>query len=191
MSDEPERPINEPVSSARQSSETLDNLWHGVEEVVGRSLLFRSVDADVRREIVDRGVLMLFHAGGVVLEEGAEGAECYLIDRGIVEVTTRGPDGGLVVLATLQRGAVFGEVALLQRTRRTATVTALTEVVAVRFDRADIDEVLDRNPSARRLLQAMIAGRARDAAEKVSRASNSSRPPPLTDETDKAGRRDR
>lgn len=177
MSDEPARPADGVVPPARQSSETLDNLWHGVEAVVKGSFLFRSLDEPSRRELVDRGVVMLFPAGRVVLEEGAEGAEFYLIDRGVVEVTTRGPDGAPLVLSTLQRGAFFGEVALLQRTPRTATVTALTEVLAVRFDRADIDEVLDRNPSARRLLEAMIAGRARDTAEKVTRALASSPPP--------------
>ncbi len=176
MSDEPARPDDGVVPPARQSSEALDNLWHGVEAVVKGSFLFRSLDDASRRELVDRGVVMLFPAGRVILEEGAEGAEFYLMDRGVVEVTTRGPDGGSIVLSTLQRGAFFGEVALLQGTPRTATVTALTEVIAVRFDRADIDEVLDRDVSARRLLQAMIAGRARDTAEKVSRALSSAPP---------------
>lgn len=56
---------------------------------------------------------------------------------------------------------------------RTATVD-ITDACVVRFDKRDIDEILDRNPEARRLLQTMIEGRARDAVEKVTRALLSS-----------------
>lgn len=94
----------------------------------------------------------------MVLSEGEPGSEFYLVDRGIVEVTTRTPGGASVALTTLQRGAFFGEVAMITNMPRTATVTALTDVSVVRFDKADIERVLDRNPSARRLLQTMIEG---------------------------------
>ena len=55
---------------------------------------------------------------------------------------------------------------------RTATVTALTDVSVIRFDKADIEGVLDRNPAARRLLQTMIEGRAKDTFEKITRVAD-------------------
>lgn len=158
-------------SAARQSSETLDRLWNGVEGVVTGSFLFRSLDEPARHDLVDRGVVMVFPAGREILREGDPGVDFYLVDRGVVEVATRTPAGASVALATLQRGAFFGEVAMFTGAPRTATVTALTDVSVVRFDKRDIDEVLDRNPAARRLLKAMVAGRARDTYEKITRAS--------------------
>ena len=74
-----------------------------------------------------------------------------------------------MVLATLQRGAFFGEVAMLTGMPRTATVTALTDTSVVRFDKANIDTVLARDPGALRLLNTMIEGRARDTLEKIAR----------------------
>lgn len=159
------------AGATRQSSETLDRLWNGVEGVVTGSFLFRSLDEPARHDLVDRGVVMVFPAGREILREGDPGADFYLVDRGVVEVATRTPAGASVALATLQRGAFFGEVAMLTGAPRTATVTALTDVSVVRFDKRDIDEVLDRNPAARRLLKAMVAGRARDTYEKITRAS--------------------
>lgn len=156
-------------AAARDSSETLSNLWDGVAEVVKGSFLFRSLDEAARRELVEQGVVMVFSAGRVILREGTPGADFFLIDRGVVEVTTTA-DGRPVPLATLQRGAFFGEVSMLTGMPRTATVTALTDVSAVRFDRADIDAVLDKKPAARKLLEAMIAGRAKDTADKVVKA---------------------
>ena len=93
-----------------------------------------------------------------------------------IEVTTTTPDGAPVVLATLQHGAFFGEVALLKGLPRTATVTALTDLSVVRFDQADIEDVLSRNPGARRILEVMIEGRARDTVEKVVRALSNPAP---------------
>ncbi len=156
-------------AAARDSSETLSNLWDGVAGVVKGSFLFRSLDDAARRELTDRGVVMVFAAGRVILREGAPGADFFLIDRGVVEVATTA-DGRAVPLATLQRGAFFGEVSMLTGMPRTATVTALTDVSVVRFDRADIDAILDKKPSARKLLEAMIAGRAKDTADKVVKA---------------------
>jgi hypothetical protein len=46
----------------------------------------------------------------------------------------------------------------------------------VRFEKPDIDTVLAGDPNVRRLLQAVLEGRARNAAEKVARASCA--PPP-------------
>lgn len=160
--------LRAPEGSARQSSETLDNLWHGVDETVRGSFLFRSLDEDSRHELVDRGVVMVFPAGKEILCEGDAGDDFYLVDRGVVEVTTTVNDNP-VALGTLQRGGFFGEVAMLTGQPRTATVRALTEVSVVRFDKADIDAVLARDPVALRLLNTMVEGRARDTVEKITR----------------------
>jgi CRP-like cAMP-binding protein len=159
----------EHASNPRDSADILDSLWHNVEEVVTGSLLFRSLDEAGRRELVGRGVVMLFPGNYVVLREGEHSTDFYLIDRGVVEVTTVGPSGAPMVLATLQRGAFFGEVAMLTGMPRTATVTALTDTSVVRFDKANIDTVLARDPGALRLLNTMIEGRARDTLEKIAR----------------------
>ena len=151
-------------------ADTLSSLRDGVEAVVTGSFLFRSLDAQARHDLADRGVVMVFPPAKVVLVEGEPSADFYLIDRGVAEVTTVTPEGAPVLLATLQRGAFFGEVAMLKRLPRTATVTALTDLSVIRFDQADIEDVLSRNPGTRRILEAMIEGRARDTVEKIVRA---------------------
>lgn len=157
------------AQSPRDSADILDSLWNNVDEVVSGSLLFRSLDEVGRRELVGRGVVMLFPANYVILRESERSTDFYLVDNGVVEVTTVGPSGASMALATLQRGAFFGEVAMLTGMPRTATVTALTDTSVVRFDKSDIDAVLDRDPGARRLLNAMVEGRARDTFEKIAR----------------------
>lgn len=73
-----------------------------------------------------------YEAGQPIVREGELGQKLYLIWQGEVEVTREGP-AGPEVLARLGAGQHFGEMAVFQNTRRTATVRALTrvEVVAV------------------------------------------------------------
>jgi len=62
--------------------------------------------------------------GEVILRQGAPGEAFYVIARGRVRVHREERGGGTTELATLYEGAIFGEMALLSASPRTATVTA-------------------------------------------------------------------
>ncbi|HKE69491.1 MAG TPA: cyclic nucleotide-binding domain-containing protein, partial [Nocardioidaceae bacterium] len=62
-------------------------------------------------------------AGQIVIREGDIGDRFYVIESGDAEVIGDGQ-----VVATLREGEGFGEIALLRRTRRTATVRAAGEL---------------------------------------------------------------
>jgi CRP-like cAMP-binding protein len=62
-------------------------------------------------------------AGQVVFNQGGLGDRYYVIESGMAEVFG---DGRLV--ATLEQGQGFGEIALLRRVRRTATVRAASQL---------------------------------------------------------------
>lgn len=86
-----------------------------------------------------------FSAGQEVVHQGEVGDSYYVIESGEVDVVG---DGRLV--ATLGEGEGFGEIALLRRTRRTATVVARSDVrlQALLSDRF-LPVVLGFTPSAR------------------------------------------
>ncbi len=65
----------------------------------------------------------------VIIAQGEEADFFYLIDEGRVIVTqTRASGGPPLVLREMGVGEVFGEIGLLSRVPRTATVTAATDV---------------------------------------------------------------
>jgi len=83
-------------------------------------------------------------ASTVIVAQGDPGSHLFLVTRGRASVRLMS-DTGNIRLATFAPGSVFGELALLDRGPRSATVTADDEVVtwalsARAFDRLRVDE---------------------------------------------------
>jgi glucose-6-phosphate 1-dehydrogenase len=95
----------------------------------GDPLLLSQVSMAVRPQAVP--------AGEAVVTQGEPGAEMFVICRGEVEVERDGR-----VVATLGEGGFFGEIALVESVRRTATVRAKSPCDLFVLDRADFDRIL-------------------------------------------------
>jgi CRP/FNR family cyclic AMP-dependent transcriptional regulator len=83
--------------------------------------------------------------GTVVFHEGDTGDEMYIIQRGKVRVS-KDFSGKPHVIAVLDKGEFFGEMAIVSQLARTATVTAIDEVEALAFDRDGLVKMITRNP---------------------------------------------
>jgi len=106
--------------------------------------LFKGLEDDQILEVAKELEARVYKAGEVIFEEGEEGQHFYLINRGQVKVTRRGPRGEQKPVATLVIGDYFGEAALLYGRRRSATVKAETEVETLRLSKEDFDNLLRR-----------------------------------------------
>jgi CRP/FNR family transcriptional regulator, cyclic AMP receptor protein len=97
-------------------------------------------------------------AGRVLMSEGSAGTEFFVIIQGTAKVTRHGRK-----VATLGPGQAFGELALLDRAPRNATVTAETPMELVVLGQRQFGAIIDEAPGfARKLLSAM-ASRLREA----------------------------
>jgi CRP-like cAMP-binding protein len=87
--------------------------------------LFSALTKEGLRELVLAFEMITVPAGQIVIEEGEEGAEAYIVARGELEVSRGDGDDDVapVVLAKLGSGALFGEMALLSRAPRAARVS--------------------------------------------------------------------
>lgn len=137
-----------------------------LEEMVVTSHLFKSLDPEGRSRLIESGYVLAFEPGDTIIRQGDEGSAMYLVLQGKVRVETAGVHGA-VQLAELGRGACLGEVSVLTGSVRTATVVAITPVQVVTFESHRIDRVIDAYPRVRKLLEAMVEGRARDTVEKI------------------------
>jgi CRP-like cAMP-binding protein len=93
-------------------------------------------------------------AGRVLAREGDFGDEFFIIDAGTAEVT-RGGDA----IAELGPGDFFGEMALLEEDRRTATVTAKTPMSLVVMTRSNFRSLDRAQPQVHATVAKAIAER--------------------------------
>lgn len=143
-------------------------LFADLAEIIASSHLFKSLDDQGRRDLIESGYVLCFAPGEVLMRQGEEGdTRMYLIMKGTVVVETSAEPRGSIHLAQLGRGACVGEVSALTGGPRTATVKAVDEVQAVTFEQHRMQRVIDAHPRVRKLLEAMIEGRARDTVEKL------------------------
>ena len=88
-----------------------------------------------------------YEPGETIIHEGHIGRELYMIDAGEVEVLSRSEPGKTSsVLATLGPREVFGERALLEDTKRSASVRAKTQVNVLVMSRSDFRSMVGQFP---------------------------------------------
>ena len=83
-------------------------------------------------------------AGKVIFREGEEGDQMFIIQEGQVKIS-RNITGKEQILAVLGKGDFFGEMAIVSKIRRTATVTALTPVKLLAFNREGFLNMITKN----------------------------------------------
>jgi CRP/FNR family cyclic AMP-dependent transcriptional regulator len=103
-------------------------------------------------------------AGSTLVKEGDTAVGFFLITDGSAEVTVRGRKR-----ATLGPGDFFGEISLLDESRRSATVTAQTPVRMLGLTGWSFKRLLQHNPSiATKLLKVMATRLRSDSKENLN-----------------------
>lgn len=131
---------------------------------VESSHLFKSLDADARRDVLQLARLSRYAPGEVVSEVGGEGVFLVVEGRAAVRVTT---PAGPVEVATLERGAFFGASRVLGGSSRAWSLAAQTEVAAIAVPVPVLAAIVARFPKVRTLLSALLAAREREAAARL------------------------
>jgi CRP/FNR family transcriptional regulator, cyclic AMP receptor protein len=101
-------------------------------------------------------------AGRMLTEQGTIGREFFLIVEGQASVKRNNRK-----VATLGPGQYFGELALLDRRPRSASVISDTEMVLLVLGQRQFNAVLDAIPALSRKLLAAMATRLRESDDKA------------------------
>lgn len=103
-----------------------------------------------------------FSPGSVLFQQGSPGEAAYLVTGGTVEIRVEVPDLGERVFATLDPGAVFGEIGLLLYQPRTASAHAVRRTSVLRLPREVFLKALERGERwAQSVLHDLAVGLAR------------------------------
>jgi len=123
-------------------------------DAIAHSPLFKSCSAEELESIVKEFKREHYQAGDFIFREGDPGDCLHILLSGSVQVCTNNQAGEEIVLARLEKGAYFGEQALLtaKPLRRHASVRALTGVETGTLTHAVFQRRLGTSEDLRRLL---------------------------------------
>ena len=102
--------------------------------------ILKNLDDRERHNAVKRFIPETFPSGKQIIKEGAPGDSFFVISEGVVAISKREHPN---FSAEMKAGQYFGEMALLNRNdKRSATVTAKTNVKAYKLTRADFQQIV-------------------------------------------------
>ena len=111
--------------------------------------------------------------GTLILRQGEPGNSAYLIQSGSVSVYTE-HDGKTIELAKLELGQIFGEMALIDREPRSASVTSVDDTRLLVMKRPDFFHIIkhERDMAVKLLWQflGVLTGRLRATSRELGEA---------------------
>ncbi len=117
-----------------------------VEACLARARVFEDLDATGQHRLAELAQPEDLKAEQVLMQEGTPGDAFYLLVGGLLKVETRDLEDSPRRVATVEPGTVLGEIAVLTREPRTATVTAQTDAKVLRFEMLAVLSVLKDYP---------------------------------------------
>ena len=123
--------------------------------------LFRGLMTGERDAIVAFAKMRHFAPGQTIFLMGSPGTSMMAVLNGTVRISVSAPQLREVVLAILEAGEVFGELALLDGGERTAHARAVTACDLAVLERRHVMEFLERQPDAWRRIVEVLCRRVR------------------------------
>jgi CRP/FNR family transcriptional regulator, cyclic AMP receptor protein len=127
-------------------------------------------EADLAR-VIEVAVPRRFEANRVIFREGDESDTCYIVRSGHARAVREHADGRTISLAHFGPGDIFGELAMFDDERRSATVETLDEVQAIAILGSDMRRLLREHPDLAVKLVISLGRRLREANERLTRQS--------------------
>ena len=127
-------------------------------ELLRRYPIFRKIDLPMLKLLCFSSERLTYEKGQMLFSAGDPGDAAYVLIEGNAEVTVPTPTGPLRV-NVLGPKDILGEIAVFADVPRTATVTTMSQVVALRIGKDQLVSVVRQNPDAALELIAILAER--------------------------------
>jgi CRP/FNR family transcriptional regulator len=133
--------------------------------------VFSDLGEDELARVADVAVPRQFVAGEVVFREGDESSTCYVVRHGRARAVREHPDGRSITLANFGPGDIFGELAMFDDERRSATIETIDALDVLAILGPDMRRLMLRRPQLAVALAASLSRRLRTTNERLASQS--------------------
>ena len=139
--------------------------------LLARVPVFEELTEEDLRRVADVAVPRSYGPGEVVFREGDDSDTCYVVQSGHARALREHQDGRQITLATFGPGDIFGELAMFDDERRSATIEATDSLEVLGILGGDMRRLLRRHPDMSVKLVIALGRRLRAANERLARQS--------------------
>ena len=140
-------------------------------ELLGRVPVFSTLEPQDLERIAQLALPRSFAPGEAVFREGDASDTCYVVREGRARAIRSSRDGRTITLATFGPGDFFGELAIFEDERRSATVEAIEPTSVVGVLGPDMRRLMSERPQIAARLVIALGRRLRETNERLSRQS--------------------
>jgi len=140
-------------------------------ELLQRVPLFEALAEEDLAQVAEVAVPRRFRSGEIVFREGDSSDTCYVIRSGHARAVREHSDGRSITIAHFGPGDIFGELAMLDDERRSATIEMLEPTEVVGILGPDMRRLLREHPEIAVKLIGSLAHRLRETNERLARQS--------------------
>ena len=140
-------------------------------ELLSRVPVFAELGADDLGRVAQVAVPRSYDGQQVIFREGDDSDTCYIVRSGHARAIRHHSDGRMITLAHFGPNDIFGELAMFDDERRSATVEALDDLSTVAIPGSAMRGLLERHPEIAVKLVIALGRRLRAANERLSSQS--------------------
>jgi CRP-like cAMP-binding protein len=139
--------------------------------LLGRVPVLADLSPEDLEQVADVSHPRRFRAGEIVFREGDASNTCYIVRSGHARAVREHADGRALTLATFGPGDIFGELAMFDDERRSATVEAIEPLEVLAILGPDMRRLMERRPQLAIALAAALSRRLRATNERLASQS--------------------
>src|SRR3954453_18928938 len=139
--------------------------------LLARVPVFETLTPDDLDRVAEVTVTRSFGPGHTIFREGDESDTCYVVSSGHARAIRAHADGRTIALAHFGPGDIFGELAMFDSEKRSATVETLDDVEAVTILGPDMRRLIREHPDLAVKLLISLGRRLRGPNERLPRQS--------------------
>jgi len=140
-------------------------------ELLARVGAFSELGRPQLEQVAEVAVPRSFGAGEVVFREGDESNTTYVVRSGHARAVRQHSDGRVLTLANFGPGEVFGELAMFDSDRRSATIEAIDDLDLLAILGADMQRLMRQHPDIAVKLVITLGRRLREVNDRLTRQS--------------------
>jgi CRP-like cAMP-binding protein len=137
-------------------------------ELIRQFPIFSKIQPAMQKLLCFSAERLAYDVGQVMFNAGDPGDAAYIIIEGTVEISVPTPSGPIIV-NTLSKNEILGEIAIFGEVPRTATAKAQTRLETLKISKELFIKVIRENPDAAIELIKILASRLANTTNQLTR----------------------